>query len=136
MRARSSVREMGLRELVMTDRRLLVVDDVEELGDMVALVASDMGYEAKAVTHAQEFMDTMDVFKPDTVVIDIVMPDIDGFEVVKWLRDRGCKAKVVVASTANLNYAKLAKSLGKGRGLDISVVEKPYKINELITALA
>lgn len=120
----------------MTDRRLLVVDDVEELGDMVALVASDMGYEAKAVTHAQEFMDTMDVFKPDTVVIDIVMPDIDGFEVVKWLRDRGCKAKVVVASTANLNYAKLAKSLGNGRGLDISVVEKPYKINELITALA
>ena len=92
------------------------------LGDMVALVASDMGYEAKAVTHAQEFMDTIDSFKPDTVVIDIVMPEIDGFQIVKWLRDRGCSAKVVVASTANLNYAKLARSLGKGRGLDISVV--------------
>ena len=46
------------------------------------------------------------------------------------------EAKIIVASTANLNYAKLARSLGRGRGLDISVVEKPFQVDKLQAALA
>ena len=81
-------------------------------------------------------MNRIDGYDPTTIVLDIVMPDIDGFELVKWLRDRGCSTKIIVASTGNLDYAKLASSLGRGRGLDISVVEKPYEVEKQQEALA
>ncbi len=120
----------------MTDRRLLVVDDIVELGEMVRTVGRTLGYDVRLSTHGTGFMQAVDEFDPTTVMIDIVMPDIDGFHLVKWLRDRGCSAKIIVASAGNLNYAKLARALGRGRGLDISVLPKPYEIDELYAALA
>ena len=117
-------------------RRLLVVDDVPEMGEFVGTVASDIGYDVKVVTGAEDFMHDFERFEPTTVMIDIVMPDFDGFQLVKWLRERRCDAKVIVASHGNLNYAKLARALGRGRGLDISVVEKPFQMNELKAALS
>lgn len=120
----------------MTEKRLLVVDDVAEMGKVVGIVAEGLGYDVEIVTHAKAFMERIDGFDPTTIVLDIVMPDIDGFELVKWLRERGCAAKIIVASADNLDYAKLARSLGRGRGLDISVVEKPYEVEKLQAALA
>lgn len=120
----------------MTERRLLVVDDIAELGEVVRTVGKNLGYDVRLSTHGKGFMQAVDDFDPTTVMIDIVMPDIDGFQLVKWLRDRGCKAKVIVASTGNLNYAKLARALGRGRGLDISVLPKPYEVDALYAALA
>ena len=120
----------------MTENRLLVVDDVPEMGEVVGVVALGLGYDVEIIHHASDFMNRIDGYDPTTIVLDIVMPDIDGFELVKWLRDRGCDAKIIVASTGNLDYAKLARSLGRGRGLDISVVEKPYEVEKQQEALA
>lgn len=119
----------------MEKRRLLIVDDVPEMGEFVGTVASEIGYDVEVVTGAVDFMRFFERFNPTTVVIDIVMPDFDGFDLIKWLRERDCDAKVIVASNGNLNYAKLARALGRGRGLDISVIEKPFQMDELRTAL-
>ena len=120
----------------MAEKRLLVVDDVPEMGEVVGVVAEGLGYDVEIVHHASDFINRIDGCDPTTIVLDIVMPDIDGFELVKWLRDRGCGAKIIVASTGNLDYAKLARSLGRDRGLGISVVEKPYEVEKLQEALA
>lgn len=120
----------------MSEKRLLVVDDVPQMGSLVAAVAEGIGYVVKVVTSGQEFMQTIDDFNPTTVMIDIVMPEMDGLELIRWLRERGCDAKVLVASADNLNYAKLGRNLGKGRGLDISVVPKPFVNDELLAALS
>lgn len=120
----------------MTEKRLLIVDDVSAMGEVVGVIAEGLGYDAQIVTHANEFKQRIDSYDPTTIMLDIVMPDINGLELVKWLRERGCSAKIIVASTTNLNYAKLARSLGKGRGLDISVVEKPSQVDKLQAALA
>lgn len=120
----------------MSERRLLVVDDVPELGSLVGAVASGIGYEVKVVTSARDFMESIDDFDPTTIMVDIVMPEMDGLQLIKWLRERGCDAKVLVASADNMDYATLARNLGKGRGLDISVVPKPFKNEELVEALS
>lgn len=120
----------------MTEKRLLIVDDIAEMAEVVGVIAEDMGYDVEIVTHANDFMQRIDKYDPTVIMLDIVMPDIDGFELVKWLRERGCGAKIIVASAGNLDYAKLARSLGAGRGLDISVVEKPFQVDKLQDALA
>lgn len=120
----------------MSEKRLLVVDDVPELGHLVGAVATGLGYEVKVVTSAQEFMACIDDFNPTTLVLDIVMPEMDGLQLIKWLRDRGCDAKVFVASADNLNYATLGRNLGRSRGLNISVIPKPFDNDELVEALS
>jgi DNA-binding response OmpR family regulator len=119
----------------MTEKRLLVVDDQPELGEAVRHVAVEMGYDVLVMTHGKDFMQAFEVFQPTTVMVDIIMPDIDGIELVNWLYDRGCEAKVLVASASHPEYAILAKSIGDAKGLNITSIEKPFKTATLRAAL-
>jgi DNA-binding NtrC family response regulator len=120
----------------MTDKRLLIVDDLPALGEVVSRVAGNMGYEVRVTTHAEDFKRDYDNFDPTTVVLDIVMPDVDGIELIGWLIERKCDAKILVASAYNPDYARMAETLGTAKGLKISFIEKPYRVSELRTSLA
>lgn len=120
----------------MADKRLLVVDDQPALGEIVRRAAEEMGYEVRVAVHAEEFMEAFDAFAPTVVVLDIVMPDIDGIELVSWLVARKCQAKILVASGYNARYAKMAETLGADKGLQISFLEKPFRIADLRAALS
>lgn len=119
----------------MSKKRLLIVDDVPELGEVVSRVAGNMGYEVRVTTHAKDFKRDFESFNPTTVVLDIVMPDVDGIELIDWLIERDCSAKILVASAYNPNYARMAKTLGAAKGLEIAFIEKPFRIAELRTSL-
>ncbi len=120
----------------MAEKRLLVVDDLPEIGEVIRNVAGKLGYEVRVTSHAEEFKRDFDSFNPTTVVLDIVMPDVDGIELISWLNDRGCHAKVLVASAFNPRYAKMAETIGTARGLEISFIEKPFRVAELRDSLA
>ena len=77
----------------MADKRLLIVDDLPELGEIVGRVAGNMGYDVPVTTHAEEFKRDFDSFDPTTVILNIVMPDTDGIELIDWLIERDCNAK-------------------------------------------
>lgn len=120
----------------MADKRLLIVDDLPELGEVVGRVAGNMGYDVRITTHADEFKRDFDSFDPTTVVLDIVMPDIDGIELIDWLIERDCSAKILVASAYNPSYARMAETLGAAKGLEITFIEKPFRIAELRSSLS
>lgn len=120
----------------MEKKRLLIVDDVPELGEVVRRVAGDLGYDVHVTTHAEEFKREYESFDPTLVVLDIVMPDVDGIELIDWLIERDCHAKILVASAYNPKYAQMAETLGSVKGLEISFIEKPFRISELRETLA
>jgi CheY-like chemotaxis protein len=120
----------------MAEKRLLVVDDQPALGEIVRRTAEGLDYEVVVTEHAEEFMAEYETFDPTTIVLDIVMPDIDGIELVAWLVERKCRARILVASGYNNRYAKMAETLGAAKGLQIMFLEKPFRITELRDALA
>lgn len=120
----------------MADKRLLIVDDLPELGEVVRKVAGKLGYEVRVTSHAEDFKRDFDTFNPTTVVLDIVMPDVDGIELIGWLNDHGCEAKVLVASAFSPHYARMAETLGSAKGMEISFIEKPFRVAELRNTLA
>lgn len=120
----------------MTEQRLLLVDDRPDIGDMIQRVAEQLGYEVQAAVHGEEFKRIYNSFNPTTIFLDIVMPDIDGIELIKWLIDQQSAAKIFVASAFNPQYAEMAETLGNVRGLDVSFVDKPFRIADLRAALA
>ena len=112
----------------MTVNRLLVVDDNQPFCEFIRKVAEGAGYEVEVVTHGAAFKERYGAFKPTTVMIDLMMADIDGIELVQWVAARKAPARVIVATGYSPEYASRAKMLGEGRGLDtVTTLIKPFK---------
>lgn len=120
----------------MTVKRLLVVDDNRPFGKFVRKAAEGVGYEVEVASGGEAFMKRYGAFKPTTVMIDLMMPDIDGIEVVQWVSARESPARVIVVTGYTPEYASIAKLLGEGRGLDtVITLIKPIRLARLHRAL-
>jgi CheY-like chemotaxis protein len=62
-----------------------VVDDERDFADLVVRVAGQLGYQAEAASTAAAFQACYLAAVPDVIVLDIVMPDQDGIELMRWL---------------------------------------------------
>lgn len=117
-------------------KRLLSVDDDPGMLSLIRRVASDLGFEVDVVTHASFFMAAYVRKKPDVITLDIVMPDVDGIELIRWLGDVGCQARVILLSGATVQYARMAHRLGQdGSKLSVSCLYKPFAVGDLRAAL-
>lgn len=103
----------------MTERRLLIVDDEPDFGDFVRQVAEGSGYEVTVTTGGKEFMEVYDDVDPTVVVLDMVMPEIEGTELVQWLAARRCDGKVIIITGFHPDYAALAGKLGENQGPEL-----------------
>ena len=66
----------------MTVKRLLIVDDNEAFGEFIRKVGVGAGYAVEVVPTGEAFKARYSAFKPIVVIVDLVMPDIDGIELV------------------------------------------------------
>ena len=60
------------------ERRLLVVDDQDSITKVVAKIASQLGYQVRSINDPNAAFDEFEAFKPDVLIIDLVMPELDG----------------------------------------------------------
>lgn len=120
-----------------TSRRLLVVDDEPANGRLVEAVAREVGYEVQLTDNARDFKGAFATFRPSVVMLDLVMPDTDGIEVVNWLAAQSTSVRVIIATGFDPTYAKAAAMIGKKKGLTIAgVLIKPFGLDDLRAALA
>jgi CheY-like chemotaxis protein len=118
-------------------RRLLVVDDEPDFSNLVRRVGEDLGYEVTVCNRSAQFAAAFEAAEPDVIVLDIVMPEVEGIEIVQWLGQRGTNAKVVVVTGYNPRYAETAKTIGNARGLqEIVTLTKPVRLANLSAVLA
>ena len=117
-------------------QRLLVVDDDPEIASLVCDVADGLGYETTAVTDATEFKRRMgDDF--DVIVLDLMIPDMDGFELIRFLSDNRCTASIFMVSGCDRRVLNSARQLAEERGLRvIGTLTKPMSIGALETELS
>ena len=121
----------------MSERRLLVVDDEPDFAEFVSNAAGELGYDTRVCTHPKEFRRIYADFAPTHIVLDVVMPEIDGIEIMQWLAGQGSTAKVVVTTGYNPQYAKMAGLVGADRGLEpAKILTKPVRLAALRAALA
>jgi DNA-binding response OmpR family regulator len=120
----------------MTEKRLLIIDDEADFGLSVRRVAERLGFTVEVTTRASDFKAACQSFDPTIVILDMVMPDMDGNELIKWLASIKSTARIVIVSGFTPIYAKTAESLGKAYGLpSISRLTKPVSVAALSAAL-
>ena len=120
----------------MRDERLLVVDDDPKIGRVVRRVAEEMDYAVDVVENAKDFKERYGTFQPTAIVLDLMMPEEDGIELLNFLRHEGSTARIVVISGIDSRTRKAAGNLGLAYGLRIAAnLRKPIGIKALRTAL-
>ncbi|MBV8652654.1 MAG: response regulator [Alphaproteobacteria bacterium] len=120
----------------MMAKRLLVIDDEADFGTFVGRVASGLGFEVTLTHCAADFQDAYRRFAPTHILVDVIMPDRDGIEIVSWLASEGCKARIFIISGYSSHYAEAAKAIGNSQGLgSVATLKKPISLADLRRAL-
>lgn len=70
----------------MPPRRLLVVDDVRDVAQTIALRLTDKGHEVEWLTDPRGVMEAARRFRPHLIFLDLLMPDLDGYQLARMLR--------------------------------------------------
>ncbi len=124
-------------EANVSEKRLLVIDDERDIGEFIRTVAEEMGFSVTVTASADEFQAAYESFDPTHIMLDIVMPDIDGIELLRDLAKRGCQAKVLVMSGYSEKYLDSAQKLSDAYGLrNINRLTKPIRLAKLREVLA
>ncbi|MFE9663130.1 response regulator [Streptomyces sp. NPDC005955] len=111
--------------------RVLVVDDDPAIADLVATVARYEGWEAVTANSGREALRSAAGRPPDIVVLDLMLPDLDGFGVLDGLRAAGTMVPVVFLTARDTVADRVA---GLTRGGDDYLV-KPFAVEELMARL-
>ncbi|MER2527329.1 MAG: response regulator [Candidatus Competibacter denitrificans] len=120
----------------MNAKRLLIVDDEAEFGEFVRRVAVDIGYEVMVTTNGLDFQKSFASFQPNKIILDMVIPDIDGNELLLWLLEQGYASDLIITTGFSPDYAKAAKTLAEFKGLpSVSILVKPVRLAQLRGAL-
>jgi len=116
----------------MTEKRLLIVDDEPKFASFVQKVATGIGYEVEVTHHGADFQRAYLRRPPDVTVIDMVMPDIDGNELILWLVKQQCEADIIIITGYSPDYAINARLLAEFKGLrPVKSLSKPVSVPQL-----
>src|SRR5688500_3501635 len=118
--------------------RILVVDDDPALIEMLARALEDEGYEVSRCTDSREAARAADDLKPAAMLLDVLMPGTDGFEVLREIRKTpaGRRLPVVLMSGA-WRAEERRRDLGATRDIAPTVVlPKPFRLSDLQHSLS
>jgi two-component system, OmpR family, response regulator len=114
----------------MTTRpaRILVVDDEDNITFLLDATLRHFGYDVRVARDGREALAAVAEFVPDLVLLDVMMPDIDGFEVVRRLRFDGLQVPVLFL-TARDATDDVVRGLTLGGD---AYVKKPFSVEEIV----
>jgi two-component system, OmpR family, response regulator MprA len=111
--------------------RVLVVEDDQRVRDAVTRALRFEGYDVVTASDGVEALDTFDSVAPDVVVLDVLMPNLDGLTVCRRLRERGVDTPILMLTARHEVSDRVA---GLDAGADDYLV-KPFALDELLARL-
>jgi two-component system KDP operon response regulator KdpE len=111
---------------VSTDPLVLVADDEVRITKLVELALGDEGFRVITAEGGREALEKAETYRPDVVLLDIMMPDLDGIEVMRELRERRPVAVILLSAKDSTSD----KALGLDLGAD-DYLAKPFHPDEL-----
>jgi len=109
-----------------TQPLVLVADDEQRITKLVSMALTDEGFRVVTAACGEEALIKAEEVRPDIVLLDIVMPDLDGIEVMRQIRER--RSVPVILLTAKGSASDKAKGLDLGAD---DYIAKPFHLDEL-----
>jgi CheY-like chemotaxis protein len=117
-------------------KKLLVIDDQAGITKVVEMIARQLGLDARSLNSSAQATDVFIEFKPDILMIDMIMPEKDGIDVLNEVLLTGLPVKVVLTSGFSESYLRLAEGVAKFHdNPNVSTLRKPFRREELVQLL-
>jgi EAL domain-containing protein (putative c-di-GMP-specific phosphodiesterase class I)/FixJ family two-component response regulator len=120
----------------MSQPRLIVIDDEPDLARLIGDIAEQIGFDVEQFNNARLFKDQY--FRrayderADVIVLDLVMPGVDGIEVIRFLSDINCDSQLILVSGFDPGVLHSAQKLATEQGLDVvGSLNKPFRFDDL-----
>ena len=110
----------------MMDTKILLIDDDANICDLVKIYLENEGYEVKVATDGSEGLSYFKMYEPDLVLLDIMLPKKDGWQVCREIREQSSKPIIMITAKSEV----FDKVLGLELGADDFIV-KPFNVKEL-----
>jgi two-component system alkaline phosphatase synthesis response regulator PhoP len=112
------------------DRKILLADDDPDVVEVVSILLEDEGYEIVTAKDGAEALEKIKLESPDLVILDLLMPRVDGFAVFNMLRDpsyeRWSKVPVIILTSVREEVSNRRYELETGQRMDYAAyLEKP-----------
>ena len=112
----------------MNENRILVVEDEASIAEVVSLYLKRAGYTVQVAGDGRQAMDLFERQMPDFVILDLMLPEVDGLSLTRWLRDRSNVPIIMLTARRE----EIDRITGLEMGADDYVV-KPFSPQELVS---
>jgi DNA-binding response OmpR family regulator len=112
----------------MNEKRILVVEDEPSLAEVTALYLKRAGFQVQVASDGKQAMTLLEKQIPDFVILDLMLPEMDGLSLTRWLRDRSDVPIIMVTARRE----EIDRIAGLEMGADDYVV-KPFSPQELVS---
>jgi len=106
---------------------ILVVDDEEPMRKLLRVNLSVEGYDVITASDGSSALELLEEYKPELVILDIMMPGLDGFQVLDLIRKRSNVPVIMVTARGEVTSLRDALVLGAD-----DYVRKPFSVRELV----
>ena len=110
----------------MMDTKILLIDDDPNICDLIKIYLENEGYEVKVASDGVEGLTYFKMYEPDLVLLDIMLPKKDGWQVCREIREQSSKPVIMITAKGEV----FDKVLGLELGADDFIV-KPFDMKEL-----
>jgi DNA-binding response OmpR family regulator len=114
----------------MHQKKVLIIEDEVYIADLLSYSLSKEGFITKVTLNGQEGLEAVQDFKPDLFILDLMLPDISGFEICKKISKEYSLPIVIITAKADT----IDKILGIELGAD-DYITKPFDIREVIVRI-
>ncbi|MBQ7943060.1 MAG: response regulator transcription factor [Lachnospiraceae bacterium] len=112
---------------MVNKQKILIVDDDENIAELISLYLTKECFETKIVYDGESALQAVDAFMPDLILLDLMLPGIDGYQVCREVRQKS-QTPVIILSAKGEVFDKV---LGLELGAD-DYIEKPFDTKELV----
>ncbi|MBI3709586.1 MAG: response regulator [Proteobacteria bacterium] len=113
---------------------ILIVDDDALLRETLRVVLESVGHDIRLATNGAEALRIVESYKPDLVLTDIIMPEMEGIELIRAVRKIYPSTPVIAISgggrTGNVDFLRVAKTFGAA-----AIMQKPFEMDALLNTV-
>ncbi len=110
--------------------KIMVIEDEQKIADAIAYALKREGYTVEVVYRGDEAVNKMKEFNPDAIILDVMLPGMDGYEILKKLKDTDYIGVIMLTAKEDI----VNKILGLELGAD-DYMTKPFDMRELLARL-
>jgi CheY-like chemotaxis protein len=117
--------------------KLLVIDDDAGIAKVVGMTAERLGLEFQTVLNPREAVARFTDYRPDIVILDMIMPGTDGIDVLHEILASGIPSKIILSSGYGDAYLRLAQGVAHFHDAgQLAVLPKPFRRHQLVDLLS